>query len=59
MRDGDDVLAAFDEQCDSDAGEEVDWSQVPQTHRFVPLGYEARVIICGTPQYRFTCQIRI
>ena len=41
MRDGDDVLAAFDEQCDSDAGEEVDWSQVPQTHRFVPLGFEA------------------
>ena len=26
----------------SHEGEEVDWSQVPQTHRFVPLGFEAR-----------------
>ena len=25
----------------SHEGEEVDWSQVPQTHRFVPLGFEA------------------
>ena len=29
--------------ADSDASEgaAVDWSQVPQTHRFVPLGFEA------------------
>ena len=25
----------------SHEGAEVDWSQVPQTHRFVPLGFEA------------------